>query len=465
MTMQDQNPRSDGARDEDFAGMHGAEFRRFVRALERVACVDPIFLRGYTITRDVHSGQVVHMISSEDMPYRRLMVPCRNRRGDVCLPCSLLHKGDTFQLVMSGLMGGKGVPKEVATHPSVFVTLAAPSFGAVHRAGDPEKPGNRCHPWADEPTCRHGVPRTCTKRHAYWDADVGTPLCEACYDYVGAVLWNASSGALWHRYTDQVRRMVATHAGVPRTRLGEVVKVAFLKVAEYQRRGMIHFHAVVRFDGPAGPGDDPPDWADVELLRQITEDAAARASVHLPGPPGIGERVMTFGEQATAEPVADGDARRSVSAYVAKYVTKGDVATMVRAKPLAVRSQIEVSALSNFGKRLMYTAWDLGGYPEYARLNLRKWAHQLGFKGNIATKSRTYSTTYKELREARAAFAKAAAGVVEPEAGTTVKESRWRFVGKGLTPAQAEIAAGIADGVVARRGPRPDWIPHPDELA
>ena len=171
------------------------------------------------------------------------------------------------------------------------------------------------------------------------------------------------------------------------------MKIEILKVAEYQRRGMIHFHAVVRFDGPSGSGEDPPDWANFELLRQVAEEAAAHVSVRLPVPPGIGERTMVFGGQVTAESVADGDSRRSVSAYVAKYVTKGGGGIMVRAKPLVVRSQIEGSALSEFGKRLMYTAWDLGGYREYAQLNLRKWAHQLGSKGSIATKSRTYSTT------------------------------------------------------------------------
>lgn len=34
--------------------------------------------------------------------------------------------------------------------------------------------------------------------------------------------------------------------------------VSFAKVAEYQQRAAIHFHAVVRLDGPSGPGATRP---------------------------------------------------------------------------------------------------------------------------------------------------------------------------------------------------------------
>jgi hypothetical protein len=44
------------------------------------------------------------------------------------------------------------------------------------------------------------------------------------------------------------------------------VRVPFAKVAEYQRRGVVHFHAIIRLDGPAGPSTAPPTWATVGLL-------------------------------------------------------------------------------------------------------------------------------------------------------------------------------------------------------
>jgi hypothetical protein len=42
--------------------------------------------------------------------------------------------------------------------------------------------------------------------------------------------------------------------------------VSFAKVAEYQKRGAVHFHAVIRLDGPDGGDTPPPAWATAELL-------------------------------------------------------------------------------------------------------------------------------------------------------------------------------------------------------
>ena len=92
-----------------------------------------MFLVGQTVTRDRATGEVLHVFSSASQPYGRFAVGCRNRRESVCPPCAFLHHGDTYQVVVSGLAGSKGVPASVGGHPRVFVTLTAPSFGAVHR--------------------------------------------------------------------------------------------------------------------------------------------------------------------------------------------------------------------------------------------------------------------------------------------------------------------------------------------
>src|SRR4051812_30718158 len=54
-----------------------------------------------------------------------------NRRAAVCAPCAETYCQDAYQLLMAGLVGGKGVPESVGEHPMAFVTLTAPSFGAV----------------------------------------------------------------------------------------------------------------------------------------------------------------------------------------------------------------------------------------------------------------------------------------------------------------------------------------------
>jgi len=440
----------------------GPEFRRWVHALEALGgCSAPVMLMGHTITRDRATGEVVHVFKSEDLPFGLLMVPCRNRRQTVCLPCSLLHNGDSFAIVRAGLSGGKGVPEEVSGHPRAFVTVTAPSFGAVHRATD----GGLCTPRRDEPVCPHGRPLSCRASHRKGDLPVGSPLCAECYDYRGAVAWNASAGLLWRQYIKHLGREVAKLGGLT-VRTNEIrnhLRITYTKVAEFQRRGSIHFHAVIRLDGPDGFTDEPPSWADAQLLIAAAKAAGPKARMSVPAPGG-GTRMIGFGAQLDAREITPGGgdsgslSDTAVGSYIAKYVTKGDGGGLVLDRRLSYPGWIERAALTDHAKRLMRAAWDLGGMDEFSGLNLRAWAHQLGFRGNIVTKSPGYSTTYGALRSARSRFARQAAGQVEPDPEATVRESRWSFVGAGLSPELGEIAAGIAEGTRIRKGPRPDWL-------
>ena len=170
------------------------------------------------------------MFSSSSQPHGRLAVACKNRRASRCEPCSWLHQGDTYQLVISGLIGGKGVPESVRTHPRVFATLTAPSFGPVHRVVDPDKPGDRCRPRSAESVCGHGLSRGCWNRHGEDDPAVGAPLCPDCYDYQGAALWNGAASGLWDDFAKRVRRHIASTRGIPRTRLADHLRVSLLTV-------------------------------------------------------------------------------------------------------------------------------------------------------------------------------------------------------------------------------------------
>jgi len=44
---------------------------------------------------------------------------------------------------------------------------------------------------------------------------------------------------------------------------------------------------------------------------------------------------------------------------------------------------------------------DLGGHMSYEDLNLRRWAHMLGFRGHFLTKSQRFSTTFRAMRADR----------------------------------------------------------------
>ncbi|NUH38200.1 plasmid replication initiator protein [Streptomyces samsunensis] len=437
----------------------------FARWLEQITaiggCAHPVYLSGSTTTRDAQTGEVLSAYSTAGEPGERLAVRCRNRRATVCAPCSRLHAGDTFHLVRAGLTGGKTVPGSVRERPRLFVTLTAPGFGPVHRISDD---GSRCRPRRDDPHCAHGLPLGCSRSHGDGDPLAGQPVCPACYDYPGHALWHAHAGRLWDRFTTAVRRHLASAAGLPRSRLGAHLVVSFAKVAEYQQRAAIHFHAVVRLDGPAGPGTVPPTWATPELLADAVRGAATSATVRVPESSAYGTEVLDWGTELDVRPIRSfgdgtGLSDDAVAAYVAKYVTKGAADTAAGLDhPVSAVEDIRTARLSGHVRALMGTCWRLGGLPELEHLRLRAWAHTLGYRGHILTKSRRYSTTYAALRAERAEHQRDDAGSSQhPEA---VTEAAWRYVGSGHTPGAALIAAGIAEDLALNREIAREEIRH-----
>jgi hypothetical protein len=92
--------------------------------------------------------------------------------------------------------------------------------------------------------CPHGVRLSCTEVHADGDPCLGEPICLDCLDHAGAVLWNNALGELWRRTTIYVPRHLAAGCGMTQKGLKQHVRPAYAKVAEYQRRGLVHLHVV-----------------------------------------------------------------------------------------------------------------------------------------------------------------------------------------------------------------------------
>ncbi|WP_314222974.1 replication initiator [Streptomyces zaehneri] len=431
---------------------HDPLFPRLLEQIKAVGgCAHPVYLSGSTIASDALTGEVISSYSTAGEPGERLAVRCRNRRASVCAPCAYLHAGDTYQLIRAGLSGGKSVPEGVRERPRLFVTLTAPSFGAVHRFRNSE----RCRPRRDGGTCEHGRPVGCGLVHTEGDPALGRPLCADCYDYVGHVLWHAHAGRLWDRFTTAARRHLASAAGIPRSRLREHLVASFAKVAEHQKRAAIHFHGVVRLDGPAGPGDPPPPWATAELLSEAIHAAAASANVRTPESDAYGDVLLLWGQQLDVRPIrafADGEGPTddAVAAYVAKYVSKGTADTGAGVDyRVTSPNDIHAAVVTPHVRALMATCWRLGGLPELGHLRLRSCAHSLGYRGHILTKTRHYSTTYAALREERAEYRRGDTGPTDNP--TVITESQWRYVGSGYTPGAARLAAGIAYDIATSR--------------
>ena len=244
-------------------------------------CASPIRLAGRIDAIDRATGQARTMYDTDTEPGQVLLIACGNRREHVCPACSQVYKNDARQIIRSGLTGGKGIPETVAAHPCVFATLTAPGFGPVHttRTGKrgqlaalPTPP--RRQPAALPARPRHLLPR----RHQPDDPRLGQPMCPDCYDYTGHVLFNACAPELWRRFTIYLPRQLARLTGVTQKHLRTQVTVRFVKVAEYQARGIIHYHAIIRLDAPGDDYQPPPARYDTALLKQAIRQAAAVVS-------------------------------------------------------------------------------------------------------------------------------------------------------------------------------------------
>jgi hypothetical protein len=413
------------------------------------ACRHPIRLRG-VITQ---GEQLVYSTATE--PDRALMVRCGNRRAECCPSCAREYQGDMWQLVCAGVAGGrKGVPESVAEHPQVFATLTAPSFGPVHNQPDG---GRRCR---------------CGRQHPDDDPSLGAAIDPATYDYEGAVIWNWHAPALWNRFVVELVRALAAGCGLGERQLRELVRVAYVKVAEFQLRGLVHLHAIIRLDGAQDRADAPGLSITAEQLCNAIRRAGRRASFN--GDAGNAKTVeLRFGKQLDTRVLHDADDGREltpeqVASYVAKYACKGSHHAITRrgADPDQLRE-------NGVPEQLVQMA--IAAIRVSARAGLEgvgKWVHMLGFRGHFVTKSRGYSTTLGALRDDRARWRsdrdEQLVDEDEDEGETVPVLAAWEYIGCGyLNPGDVLLAAGVEAAIrVAReavlelhRGP-PDeaWL-------
>ncbi|MFF3839413.1 replication initiator protein RepSA [Streptomyces sp. NPDC001930] len=415
-------------------------FDRLTEQLRRTGgCTAPIRLSGGTKLLDPATRTVLHAYNTDAEPGGVLRVACGNRRASRCPSCAWTYAGDTYHLIRAGLVGApdKGTPETIREHPRVFATLTAPSFGPVHN-----RPGTR--------PCR------CGTRHAEDALELGTPLDPAAYDYAGAVLWNNHASELWRYFTIYLRREIAARAGLTQKAAREQSRVSFGKVAEYQKRGAVHFHAVIRFDGPQGPHTPPPAWATLDLLTDAIHAAAVRVQVVVPAAPAHGvdqDLALTWGTQLDVQPIGafgQGEdlTEQAVAAYVAKYATKAAETTGSVDHRVGNKEALILLDVPEHPRRLMEACMDLdAAYPDR---RLRAWAHMLGFRGHFSTKSRRYSTTLGALRQVRADYRAAqqrtALGLPDPDEhpeSTLLVVAHWAYAGHGATPGESWLASNI----------------------
>jgi hypothetical protein len=320
--------------------------------------------------------------------------------------------------------------------------------------------------------------------HAPGDQIVGAPICEDCYDWESAVVWQWWAPELWRRTTIAIRRRLARALGVTETKrrpttkrpipppcLADVASLEFAKVGEYQERGLIHFHALIRLDGHQGPGSEAP--LDGATLSELVQRATHGVEFSVPGVDDDDRtRTLPWGQQLDVRVVRQGNrtddpagplSPEQVAGYLAKYSTKD--ANSIRTgqpRPHLVRLRATVNDLAARA-RVQAQREDVHDDKPYALLG--KWAHMYGFRGHFGSKSRRYSVTLGQLRRARRRYARMIGQGEDPTAldvrdlearllaqdddETTLVIGAWTYQGSGW-PRPGDAALALAAAARAR---------------
>jgi len=227
---------------------------------------------------------------------------------------------------------------------------------------------------------------------------------------------------------------LARRLGITQKRLRALVRVRYVKVAEYQARGVVHFHAVIRLDGSEGPDTRPPNWATTDLLTEAVQDAASIVQVATPDAGTVPARDLRWGDQLDIRPITTtGELTdNAVAGYVAKYATKAAECTGTLDRRITNADAVNLLPVTAHARRLIAECLGLGLLPEFEHLRLIAWAHMLGFRGHFSTKSRRYSTTLGALRAARAEHqAERHKPDLTAEPDTVLVLGHWQFTGRG----------------------------------
>jgi hypothetical protein len=201
-------------------------------------------------------------------------VRCRSRLKSRCPSCAEQTRGDWAAIARDGVFN---VPAG-RRFRFYLLTLTAPGIGRVHCVPNAAKGRRARLCW-------------CGRRHSEADAGLsGVPIDLDAYDYDGVVAFNCAFGRLWNN---------------TKTRLRDAWDdLAFFAVREWQDRGVLHLHALIRIEEPGAP---------------TPAELEARATVASARDPLTG-RTMVWGRQSRCDALpTNGDGAKSIW-YISKVI-------------------------------------------------------------------------------------------------------------------------------------------------
>lgn len=364
------------------------------------------------------------------------LVSCKTRRRSKCLACSQVYERDAYAIAASGWREGVAY---------AWITLTAPGaevFGCQHHVWAGKKGKTRCTPKRKCPGCGKEVP-PCKRFHHSGDPLIGVPVCD-CFDYEKAAAYNAAVPKLWTATLNALNAAFPPAGSIEfdadaelfTIKPGRTSRLAYIKVAEWQQRGLVHLHVLIR------------DVADADTVR------AALAGVEADGhtwstDPAYGIKV---------EIIKPGNAERARQAfsYIVKYSVKSVADHQAERSPALREHLARIRAASTSTCDCSEEKRSAPEHDSTCRV-LRAHTEGLGFGGHLLTKSQGWGESFLSLRLARRSWSRA-------KGDEDIWEWTWTMQGRGYEweTNDAALAAEAFYRSVRRRARAP--VPWRDRL-
>ena len=322
-------------------------------------------------------------------------------------------------------------------------------------------------PARDAGSCPHGRPLSCFDRH---DADDPARRRAA----VPRVLRLPRRGAVERpraRACGSGRRSASTArwpgpAGLERRSCARSARLSYIKVVEFQRRGLVHLHVVLRADGGGRAGRAAAAVARRRRARPApSREAVAELGVAVPDVPRTRRCAGPAGAPSIDVRVLDRRRRRrrrrpSPPTWPSTPPRRPTARAWL-AHPIRSRAQLErLGAPAPHRRAWCARPGRSGAGGSSARSRLRDHAHTLGYAGQFSSKSVRYSTTFGALR--------AGPGRLRPRDASrttsTTTASGATPAGATLDPRPTELARALLEAArgVPHRVPQPvpEWFPN-----
>ena len=336
---------------------------------------------------DTRTGEVIERTYKKD---------CRSRFMDKCAHCAEVFRGDAFRVFRSGLSDALG-----AEYATTFLTLTAPGadvFGLIHQRTEIEiakkKTKKKRGRGQGKKKARTKVlPCKCGETHAEDSEILGTPLDPETYRYDLAADFNGKCSRLLAVTMQKLSRIL----GHP---------VERIRVAEYQARGLVHFHILVR--------GIVPEWAfHLAVLGGTNPRTGRRISKSSSGG-------WSWGPQCDIKHILPGG-EVGIGYYLVKLVGYAVKNTDSGASSTADhRRRMQSAALRTCtckaGPDCQCGSMKIPDAPgnyqckqseRLCQRHLRAW-RGWGYRGNVLAVSRSWGITFTQVRALRSTFAERA---------------------------------------------------------